>query len=102
METKSALTALSALGHESRLAAYRLQAGEFETAHRLCVRALQLVPEYAPAFLMQGRVLIAQGKSSVAAGPLQLAAARNPLPETSTTWASMSRPRPGPAMRSTT
>jgi tetratricopeptide (TPR) repeat protein len=65
----------------TRLAAYRLQSGDFETAHRLCSRALQLVPGYAPALLMQGRVLVAEGKPAEAAEPLQLAAVRNPLPE---------------------
>ena len=65
----------------TRLAAYRLQAGDIETAHRLCLRALQLVPEYAPALLIRGRVLIAEGKPREAIDPLRLTAARNPLPE---------------------
>ncbi len=65
----------------TRLGAYRLQAGNFAEAHQLCARALQLVPEYAPALLMQGRVFLAEKKVVEAIAPLKLAAERNPLPE---------------------
>lgn len=65
----------------TRLAAYRLQAGDLAAAHRLRARALELVADYAPAFLMRGRILLAEGKAAEAVAPLQLAAERSPLPE---------------------
>jgi len=65
----------------TRLALYQLQAGEFEPARISTDAALQVAPDYAPALLMKGRVLLSQGKSDEAVEPLHQAAAISPLPE---------------------
>lgn len=65
----------------ARLALYEFQAGQVESALRASDQAVMLVPEYAPALLVRGRILLAQGKFSEAAEALQRAAQLNPLPE---------------------
>lgn len=64
-----------------RLAFYHLQSGRFPLALRSCKAALQLQTNYAPALLLQGRILIADGETTHAIEPLRQAAALKPLPE---------------------
>ncbi len=71
----------------TRLAAYQWQGGDAAAARQLSARALELVPEYAPALLLRGRILLGEGKAAEAIAPLQLAADRNPLPEVQWTLA---------------
>lgn len=65
----------------TRLAQYELQSGAFDRALRAARTALELQPEYAPALLAEGRVLLAKGELTQALQPLSDAARRNPLPE---------------------
>ena len=65
----------------TKLAQYELQAGDIERALLSVALASELVPDYAPALLMQARLLSAQGKHQEAIEPLQQAAERSPLPE---------------------
>jgi tetratricopeptide (TPR) repeat protein len=68
----------------TRLAFYQLHYGALPQAAAACEAALQLFPDYAPALLIKGRVLLAQQPASgtSAAIPfLQTAAKLNPLPE---------------------
>lgn len=65
----------------ARLALFELQAGDAELASRASDQALDLVPEYAPALLARGRILLAQGRASEAAEALRRASQLNPLPE---------------------
>lgn len=65
----------------TRLAQYELQSSAFDRALRAARAALKLRPEYAPALLAEGRVLLAQGNTTEALEPLSEAARRNPLPE---------------------
>jgi tetratricopeptide (TPR) repeat protein len=65
----------------TRLAHYELQSGAFDRALLALGTALEMQPEYAPALLAQGRVLLAKGDPALAIEPLTLAARRNPLPE---------------------
>src|SRR2546425_7524275 len=82
-----AVSASSSLDPESaawvytRLAFYRLQAGALSEASRACDRALQFQTNYPPALLLQGRVLLAEGRSAEAIAVLEVAAKQNPLPE---------------------
>jgi tetratricopeptide (TPR) repeat protein len=65
----------------TRLGIYSLQAGRLEFSERWASFALQYVSDYPPALLLRGRVLLAQGRMSVAIESLQSAATLNPLPE---------------------
>jgi len=65
----------------SKLAIYELQAGELKRAHAACDAALQLQPDYAPALLARGRVLLAENRTDEAVATLERAAGFNPLPE---------------------
>jgi tetratricopeptide (TPR) repeat protein len=71
----------SAAWVHTRAAFYRWQAGAFSDAHDECAQALQFQSNYPPALLLQGRVLLAEGKSAAASAVLRVAAERNPLPE---------------------
>jgi tetratricopeptide (TPR) repeat protein len=71
----------SAAWVHSRLAFYRFQTGALSEAGRECGRALQFQSNYPPALLLQGRILLAEGKSAEAIEVLQVAVNRNPLPE---------------------
>src|SRR5688572_12826686 len=64
-----------------RLAALELQAGEIENAQRNCEAALQLRPDYPPALLCRGKMLLAEHDPDGAAADLLRAAQLNPLPE---------------------
>ncbi|MEO5720160.1 MAG: tetratricopeptide repeat protein [Chthoniobacterales bacterium] len=65
----------------TRLAAYLWQAGEPDRAATNVDLALQLAPDYAPALLMRGKLLLSAGKFEEATAPLQQAAAISPLPD---------------------
>jgi tetratricopeptide (TPR) repeat protein len=65
----------------TRLAMYDLQAGLLPQANDACAAALKVLPDYAPALLMRGRVWLAEGKTVAALASLQQAAKLNPLPE---------------------
>jgi tetratricopeptide (TPR) repeat protein len=65
----------------SRLALYQFQAGEYTNALASSRMSLSYLPDYAPALLAKGRVLLADEKFAEAITPLQRAASLNPLPE---------------------
>jgi tetratricopeptide (TPR) repeat protein len=65
----------------SRLANYELQAGEMKKARQACEAALIFKSDYAPALLVQGRILVADVKYAEAIESLRRAAQLNPLPE---------------------
>lgn len=65
----------------TRLAALHLQARSITEAWAAFETASAFVPDYPPALLLGGRMLLAAGKSVEAADLLQRAVAKNPLPE---------------------
>ena len=65
----------------SRMAQYQLLAGDLDQAAQHCAAALEFQPEYAPALLVRGRLLLAQGRNEEAAVALTRAATLNPVPE---------------------
>jgi tetratricopeptide (TPR) repeat protein len=65
----------------TRLAAFQFQAGATNQAGRACADALMLRPNYPPARLLRGRMLLARGDAAGAVEELTRAAAANPLPE---------------------
>jgi len=65
----------------SKLAIYELQAGELKRAHEICDAAIETQPDYAPAMLARGRILLAENKAAEAVATLERAARLNPLPE---------------------
>jgi tetratricopeptide (TPR) repeat protein len=65
----------------SRLSAYYLQAGRADDALRTAGSAERLVADYPPAFLAEGRALLALGRAAQAVPFLQKAERLNPLPE---------------------
>ncbi len=71
----------------AKLGAYQLQAGRKTEAKSSCASALRQVPGYAPALLLRGRVLIAQGKVASALPDLGASVRANPLPEALWTFA---------------
>lgn len=64
-----------------RLALYEFQAGRMQQAANHLATAAAWRPDYPPALLAQGRLLLAEGQYERAATALTRAAARNPLPE---------------------
>ena len=65
----------------TRLALLELQAGDTEQARVAAERAVNLMPDYAPALLMRGRLLLSQLKYDEAIEPLRRAAELSPLPD---------------------
>ena len=65
----------------TRLSLYQLQQGATKQALGSCSAALTLLPDYAPAMLARGRILLALHRPSEAVVELQHAARLNPLPE---------------------
>lgn len=65
----------------TRLAFYQLQSADPISALESLALATQFAPDYAPAMLMRGRALLAQGKFDEAIAPLRQAAETSPLPE---------------------
>ncbi len=66
---------------EVRLALYAWQAGQGAPAVQYLAAALARQPDYPPALLLRGRMLLAEGQAQDAVAPLLRAAQRNPLPE---------------------
>ena len=64
-----------------RLALYELQADRLPQASDHLAAALAMQPDYAPALLARGRLLLAQDNPTPAIAPLARAAQLNPLPE---------------------
>jgi tetratricopeptide (TPR) repeat protein len=64
-----------------RLANYEWQAGETNKALELIDGALGLQPDYPPALLERGRMLLGSGHTAEAIDPLKRATESNPLPE---------------------
>src|SRR6185436_18355873 len=58
----------------TKLALYSLQANALPQASEACEAALQQMPDYAPALLARGRVLLAEGRATAALVSLQQAA----------------------------
>jgi tetratricopeptide (TPR) repeat protein len=65
----------------TRLGIYSLEAGQLDVAETSAAFALEYAHDYPPALLLRGRILLAQGKPTVALPFLRQAAALNPLPE---------------------
>ena len=63
------------------LARYEWQSHDTKKAFELIDEALEWQPDYAPALLERGRVLLGLGKTPEAIEALERAAALNPLPE---------------------
>lgn len=64
-----------------RLAGFVLQRGDAARALTLATRAIERAPDYPPAFLVQGRALLALGRSGEAIEVLQRAEKLQPLPD---------------------
>lgn len=64
----------------TRLAALKLQASDVETARQNCEAALELRPDYPPALLLRGKLLLAE-QNPDAISNLERAVQQNPLPE---------------------
>ena len=64
-----------------RLGQLTWQQGDATAAGACASRALELVPDFAPALLLQGRLLLAAGRATAALEPLARATAILPLPE---------------------
>ena len=65
----------------SRLAFYELQQGKMNQAKAALGAALQWQPEYAPALLIKGKILMSEGDFAQAVATLKRAAELNPLTE---------------------
>src|SRR5215470_3741534 len=65
----------------SKLAIFELQSGEIKSARQACDAAMRTQPDYAPALLALGRILLAENKNSEAVAALERAERLNPLPE---------------------
>ena len=64
-----------------RLGHYLWQAGDASAAAALATEALALQPDYPPALMLRGRLLLGQGRAEEALPSLTRAAAQAPLPE---------------------
>ena len=65
----------------SRLALYEWQLGHLDKARQAVKIALEMRPDYAPALLVKGRMLLAAEKASEAVTALKQAVAMNSLPD---------------------
>ncbi len=65
----------------SKLAFYELQQGKMNQAKSAIGASLQWQPEYAPALLMKGKILMSEGNFSESVTTLKRAAELNPLTE---------------------
>jgi tetratricopeptide (TPR) repeat protein len=81
MSARAAGQTESAAWAWSRLAIFELQSGEIKSARQYCDAAMRTQPDYAPALLALGRVLLAENKNSEAVAALERAERLNPLPE---------------------
>jgi tetratricopeptide (TPR) repeat protein len=71
----------SAAWVNTRLAFYEFQAGRVNEAEQRCALALSLQTNYPPTLLLQGRILLGQGRFGEAVDVLQNATKLNPVPE---------------------
>jgi tetratricopeptide (TPR) repeat protein len=71
----------SAAWVNTRLGLLQFQGGKPIEASQSCEAALQYQPDYPPALLLRGRLLLADGKVSAAVAVLRSAVELNPLPE---------------------
>jgi tetratricopeptide (TPR) repeat protein len=71
----------SAAWVNTRLGMLQFQSGKREDALQSCDAALQYQQNYAPALLLRGRILLADGKAPEAVPVLQSAVKLNPLPD---------------------
>ncbi len=71
----------SAAWVNTRLALFEYQNGDLSQASATCAAALDYQKDYAPALLLKGRMLLANGSESEAIETLQQAVRLNPLPE---------------------
>ena len=71
----------SAAWVNTRLALLEFQQGNVAQSQESCRVALGYQRDYAPALLLQGRLLLADGKAADAVDVLQRAAQMNPLPD---------------------
>ena len=71
----------------TRLAALHFQAGATADAESACAEAMALRPDYPPALLMRGRMLLASDDRDAAIDVLERAVRANPLPEYEWTFA---------------
>jgi len=65
----------------TRLGAYELQRADLDRATRAIDAALSFQPQYPPALLARGRVLLTENRLGEAVAALERAASLNPLPE---------------------
>jgi len=65
----------------TRLALLQFQSGEKDEARQAVAAALLLRPNYPPALLLRGRMLLAEDQADEAVAALETAAKANPLPE---------------------
>jgi tetratricopeptide (TPR) repeat protein len=65
----------------TRLGAYELQRADLDRATRAIDAALSFQPQYPPALLARGRVLLTENRLVEAVAVLERAASLNPLPE---------------------
>jgi tetratricopeptide (TPR) repeat protein len=77
----------SAAWAHTRLAGYQFQNKEFADAEQSCAVALDFQPDYPPALLLRGRMLLAKGNFAEAVKSLTRAAELNPLPDYQWTFA---------------
>ena len=75
----------------SRLAGLELQFGDKEKALRCFDAALEFQPDYPPALLLRGKLLLTKDDLEAAVTDLQLAATQNPIPEYQWTLADVLR-----------
>ena len=71
----------SAAWVNTRLALLQFQAGDLSQAGETCAAALDFQTNYAPALLLRGRLLLADGKPTEAVEALTRAEQINPLPD---------------------
>jgi Tfp pilus assembly protein PilF len=71
----------SAAWVNSRLAWYEFQAGAFDNARAACASALDYQPDYPPALLLKGRLLLGEAQPRAAVESLRRACQLNPQPE---------------------
>lgn len=71
----------SAAWMRTRLGRYLAQQGKSAAAEDMARRATAIIPDFPPALLLQGTLRLAARNCATAIGPLQSAAAANPLPD---------------------
>ncbi len=81
LRAADARTPEAAAWYTVQLGRYVWQSGEFDRARALAERALALRPDYAPALLLQGHLLLGHNRPQEALDPLQRAVQAVPLPE---------------------